>query len=190
MELIYRCKRTGAAKQAICHKNLQRKQTSWPSSILRWLPSRRSSALMPIHIPCGAHFTESCIIARNSITLIQSASLSSLRSILFSSQKSPTFINQSPMTSLHHPYLNHLFHRRQIPDHLRSSSAIHLHQWCTTSGPPRALIWPAKINLKAEKLIIQSYFFTTLRLIKRHCPPFFCLLLQSCVYMTNFIKLL
>ena len=49
--------------------NLQRKLPGRPSLILRRLPSRRSSAPMLIHVPCGAHFTESCIVTRNSITL-------------------------------------------------------------------------------------------------------------------------
>ena len=104
MERLYRRKGTGAAKK----KNRQRKQPSWPSSTPRRLPSRRSSTLMPIHVPCGVHLIEFCIVARNSTTLMLSANLSSLRSIPFSSRKSPTFINQSPTPSLHRP--PHPFH--------------------------------------------------------------------------------
>ena len=63
---------------------------------------------MPIHVPCGVHLIEFCIVARNSTTLMLSANLSSLRSIPFSSRKSPTFINQSPTPSLHRP--PHPFH--------------------------------------------------------------------------------
>ena len=84
---------------------------------------------MPIHVPCGAHSIEFCIVACNSITL--SASLLSLRSILFSSRKSPTFINQSPTPSLHPP--PHPFHpgssqarpsQHSRPSRLKAISAL------------------------------------------------------------------
>ena len=82
MERVYRRKRTGAAKQAY---------KSAKEAKLAILNSKASSIKEEFNSnanPCGAHFIEFCIVARNSTTLMLSANLSSLRSILFSSLKS------------------------------------------------------------------------------------------------------